>query len=259
VLAVGCAREAAPPHERTPPPAPVVTRVLFVGNSYVYFNNLPDVFRGLAAAGGHEVVTRMIAPGGATLQAQWDTASTRHALGEASWDYVVLQEQSTLGVSHVVDGMPRVTTDEVFRPAAKRWADAIHAGGGKAVFFATWARRDVPEDQAVLDRAYAAAATETHSLVAPIGAAWARATDRASLYDRDGSHPSAEGTYLAAVVLYVTIFGSDPAGLPATLRGQPIDLDTEQLVPGAEAVLVDVSPDRARALQAVAWDAARPR
>jgi hypothetical protein len=39
-------------------------RVLFIGNSYTYFNDLPTIFRKLAAAGGHRVDTRMVAPGG---------------------------------------------------------------------------------------------------------------------------------------------------------------------------------------------------
>ena len=38
--------------------------ILFIGNSYTYVNNLPEVFKQLALSGGHPVFTGMVAPGG---------------------------------------------------------------------------------------------------------------------------------------------------------------------------------------------------
>ena len=51
-------------------------RILFVGNSYTYMNDLPDMFARLARAGGHTVETGMAAPGGWTLFAHARSAET---------------------------------------------------------------------------------------------------------------------------------------------------------------------------------------
>jgi hypothetical protein len=87
------------------------------------------------------------------------------------------------------------------------------------------------------------AAALTGATVAHVGEAWAafRATEsvtppaRSALFQNDGSHPSPEGTYLAACVFYATLYGKSPVGLPA------------EGIPAA----------RAKELQALAWKAAR--
>src|ERR1041384_6264147 len=170
------------------------TRVLFLGNSYTYFNNLPAIVSELAKA-GHQctVETRMIAPGGKTLRDHWDSSASREALNSQSWDFVVLQDQSTLGINFYFEGQTRVGGDEIFRPYAERWANEIRKHHATPVFYLTWARRATPVAQAALNYAYISAAKTTHSLVAPAGLAWARVrqTDPSiDLYYRDGAHPS---------------------------------------------------------------------
>src|ERR1041385_1212532 len=102
------------------------TRVLFLGNSYTYFNDLPAIVSELAKA-GHQctVETRMVAPSGKTLKDHWESSASREALDSQAWDFVVLQDQSTLGINFYFEGQTRVTSDELFRPYAKLWADEI--------------------------------------------------------------------------------------------------------------------------------------
>ena len=65
VGAIGVARATA---ESCGPFAPgECVRVLFLGNSYTYVNDLPAVFRHLARAAGRNVETSMVASGGETL------------------------------------------------------------------------------------------------------------------------------------------------------------------------------------------------
>lgn len=195
-----------------------VVRILFIGNSYTYVNDLPGTFTKLARAGGVRVETRMEAPGGWRLQDHWEQGS-RKALQDANWDYVVLQEQSQLGNVVVVNGQPRVDGNHIFHDAAKNWIEAVLATGAKPVLYLTWARRDIPEDQATLNKHYFQAAAEHHVLVSPAGMAWdrVRRTSSIDLFQTDGSHPSPAGTYLAACALYATIFDKDPETLPSTL------------------------------------------
>jgi len=91
-------------------------RILLIGNSYTYVNNLPEIIRQLALAGNQgDVETRMIAPGGWRLKDHWERAEALKALHESKWDTVVLQEQSTLGVNYYVDGIVRIGGDHIFR------------------------------------------------------------------------------------------------------------------------------------------------
>jgi hypothetical protein len=233
-------------------------RVLFVGNSYTYFNNLPEVFTRLAEAGHLRVSARMVAPGGWRLKDHWDKGDAPKVVREGKWDYVVLQDQSTLGVSYYVDGKVRVTSDEVFRPYAEKWTTLIRSVGARPVFYLTWARKATPEDQAALNYAYVHAAEESRALVAPVGLAWLdvrRRNPAIELFFDDGSHPSAAGTYLAACTFYAAIFDRSPIGLPARITGKPVNLDTEQVEENKTAALVDLPADQARVLQSAAWAA----
>jgi hypothetical protein len=237
------------------------TRVLFLGNSYTYFNDLPAILSELAKA-GHQctVETHMVAPGGKTLKDHWESSASRQALDSQAWDFVVLQDQSTLGINFYFEGQSRVGGDEIFRPYAERWANEIRKHHATPVFYLTWARRITPADQAALNYAYISAAKTTHSLVAPVGLAWARVrqTDPTiDLYYRDGAHPSPAGSYLAACAIYATIFGKSPLNLPGHITGVPVNLETEQLEPDKTAVLIDLPTRVATTLQTAAWNAWR--
>lgn len=233
--------------------------VLFIGNSYTYFNNLPEMFAKLAEAGHQKkIIYAMQAPGGLRLKDHWTRPETRTALSTGKWDYVVLQDQSTLGTNYYFEGKPRIPTDELFHPYAIDFAKAIKDANAIPVFYLTWARKKVPEDQAALNAAYMRAARETKSIVAPAGLAWAAIEEHSpsiNLFYKDGSHPSPAGTYLNACVFYATIFGRSPVGLPSRISGTPVNLDTEKLQPGTTAVLVDLPSAEARKLQQAAWDA----
>src|SRR6266480_3817529 len=74
-------------------------RVLFVGNSFTFFNNMPEMLKVLAAShqGGPRFETRMVVAPGATLQQLWDRGEARRVIKSSRWDFVVLQEQTSLG------------------------------------------------------------------------------------------------------------------------------------------------------------------
>jgi hypothetical protein len=249
VLTAGGPMLAAPP-----------TRVLFIGNSYTYFNNLPALVKTLAeAAGAGPVEVRMVAPGGWRLVDHWEKGEAREALRSGKWDFVVLQDQSQLGDGRTVDGKPHVGSPEtVFLPAAAKWAAEITGAGAKPVFYLTWARKASPEDQVVLTRAYSTAAREGHGTLAPVGIAWAMVREMdpsIELYVDDGSHPSQAGSYLAACTLVAAILDRNPEGLSGRVTGTPVNLETELLEEGRTTVLTDVPADVARRLQSAAWRA----
>ncbi|MFI5225123.1 MAG: hypothetical protein ACHQ3P_00445 [Candidatus Limnocylindrales bacterium] len=196
-------------------------RVLFIGNSYTYVNDLPGTFSHLAASGGRRVATDSVAVGGATLADALDSADRRQRMASARWGFVVLQEQSQIPAS------PQLRQQDMF-PAARTLAGLVEAAGAEPVLFETWAHRDGwPEAgissyglmQAQVDDAYDTLSRELGVPEAPVGSAWSivRGQDPGlALWVDDGVHPTPAGTYLAACVFYATIFHADPRGLSFT-------------------------------------------
>jgi hypothetical protein len=193
--------------------------VLFVGNSLTYMNDLPTTFKKLAASSSlHvEVDVTSITPGGAFLYDHWKRGEAVALLREKRPKFLVLQGQSI---------EPLFAPQSFSRSAAlfKTEADQV---GATTVLFETWAHpagdpyyKDPKSGgspaamQTRVDSAYATLAKETGATLAPIGVAWEQAQRIApEIRLLDGTqHPSRAGTYLAAAVLFRTMFNISPTG-----------------------------------------------
>jgi len=213
-------------------------KVLFIGNSYTYYNDLPAMVAGLAAAGGKSLDVHHVTAGGVTLEWHTQNEAALDALRDGVWDFVVLQEHSI---------RPVQDTSKMFQ-AVGILQSLIAPTGAQTVLYMTWARKHFPEMQAGLARVYNVLAEEIGARVAPVGLAWEDALladPSLPLYTDDKSHPTPLGSYLAACVFYATFFGESPVGLPAHLATM-----------GRE-VLVDIPEAQARLLQSVAWKVVR--
>lgn len=203
----------------SPAPPPPSVRVLFIGNSYTYVNDLPHLFATLAAAGKHPAEVEMVAPGGWTLMEHARSPDTRKKIDGSPWNFVVLQEQS------IVPAVPQAREAGMY-PAVRRLATIIRAHGSEPVLYATWGRRDglgengfadFQSMQTAITDGYLHIADELDVRVAPVGPAWQLAVAQhpgTPLWDGDGSHPALAGTYLAACVFYAALFHASPEGLP---------------------------------------------
>lgn len=221
-------------------PVQAQTSVLFIGNSYVYVNDLPNTFRQLALSLGDTVTVASSAPGGYTLFQHSTYAPTLDAITSQPWDFVVMQEQSQLGALPVDATSTEYGALQLLARIEENWECTY------PVFYMTWGRQngdalncpDFPfmctydGMQQGLRNTYLYLATMNDAHVSPVGVAWKQVRDtqpQINLYDPDGSHPSAEGTYLAACVFYCTLFqescvdatfnSSLPEGTAAILRG----------------------------------------
>jgi hypothetical protein len=194
------------------------TSVLFLGNSYTTVNDLPGTFAALAASGGHSVGTQTLAQGGETLAQHAASPADATAISSGHWDYVVLQEQSE------VPSLAAMAQAQMY-PAAIRLISMIRKAGGQPLLFLTWGHRDgwpqpglgsYPAMQAAVDQSYRRLSAAQHVPVAPVGWPWWTLLGQepgAGLWQSDGSHPTTEGTYLAACVFYAAIFQQSPVGL----------------------------------------------
>lgn len=233
------------------------TRVLFIGNSYTYFNNLPQLLSGLAASAKppRMIETDMVTAGGATLKLLWSGGKPQAALAGSKWDYVVLQEQSTLGLTRVVDGIPQIGDPKNFHDAVRLIDPEIKKTGAKPLLYMTWARKDSADKQPLLTDAYQSIGKELGDTVVPVGLAWQaalKARPSFELHVADKSHPTPAGSYLAACVFYATLFGKSPEGLAARITGTIIDHTGK--VGDSQGELVTLSKEDAAFLQKIAWD-----
>jgi hypothetical protein len=187
------------------------TRVLFIGNSYLYHRDIPGMVAAFAdsVGGGKLIVASVTGPDMALID-HWNTDEARRAIAEGAWHWVVLQQgPSSLGASR-----------DTLRLAVDRFATAISkVNAGLAVFF-PWPAQHRRQDFMGAIESHALATAAVHGLALPVAPAWLAAWARdanVALYD-DGPHPSEAGAYLSALVIYGQLFGRSPRGLPYTLR-----------------------------------------
>lgn len=190
-------------------------RVLFIGNSYTAINDLPALTARLAASAQppRTLETEFAGEGGATLKRHWEAGRALASIRKGGFDYVVLQDQGTLGPS---DDFRSINDPALFHTYARLFDAEIRKSGAKTLFFLTWARQDSPENQALLTGAYRSIANELNALIAPVGVAWQRALKKRPdvvLHHADRSHPGPAGSYLAAAVFYAVLFSRSPEGL----------------------------------------------
>lgn len=186
--------------------------VLFIGNSFTARNDVPGLVAGLAAARGRRFEHQLISMGGASLRMHWNKGAAQKLIGKGGYDFVVLQEQSTLPVK----GRTRMHEN------VRLFDEAIRGAGSRTVLYLTWARRHTPEAQDVITEAYTSIGREIGATVVPVGIAWKRfmaAHEKPVLHDKDDSHPTVAGSYLAACVFYGVLFGDSPEGEAPAVKG----------------------------------------
>jgi hypothetical protein len=205
--------------------------ILFIGNSYTYYNDMPTaIFKEFAVATGHDVTVTAITKGAWTLEKFADPADEYGAKveaalsGDTKYDYVILQEQS----------LRPAADPERFFAAVENLAARIRKTGAKPLLYATWGRHGDSETLAEkgwtnesmtykIAASYAAIGERLDIPVMHVGLAFREiytAERDIDLYNPDLSHPSKAGTALGVLCHYKRIFGEMPEsyeslGLPA--------------------------------------------
>ena len=218
-------------------------QVLFIGNSFTYFNDMPYTFLNMIKTVAPDARVESLAYGGYTL-AQYADESTevgRLAISKIvsyEWDYVILQEQSLLPCQQ----------PEVFQEAVTKLCGIISQINAKVILFQTWAYEDGSDKLAntgmsykemtdKLKTAYQAASEATGAVVAPVGEMFyyvAKSDHITHLINRNDSyHPSTSGSYLAACVMFRLITGRSTIGLPSPSNVSLYNLSVVQKVSDA--------------------------
>ncbi|WP_343631087.1 PKD domain-containing protein [Fluviicola sp.] len=209
--------------------------VLFIGNSYTYYNDLPGMVSTLAGSLGKEITVDSKTNGGYTFQNHTNDPLTYTKIHSKPWDVVVIQGQSQ--EPSFSDAQVNAQT----LPYALKLSDSIWANNfcSNVMYYMTWGRQNGDPQWSEINtfdkmntRLYNAymrlADSSDRAMISPVGRVWAYVRQNhpsINLYNADQSHPSAEGTYLAACTFYAALFRQSPVGsvyyggLPAATAG----------------------------------------
>jgi hypothetical protein len=229
---IGCTSATDP--DRPPPNA---RKILFIGNSFTYSNDLPAMVGALARkVGVDDLHIESVTFGGVSLQDHWSNGTARQRLAEESWDLVIMQQ----GPSSQPDS--RVLLMEY----AQRFNTEIRAAGARPAFFMVWPDVSRPQDFDGVSHNYRAAADSTDGMLFPGGEAWRAVWRRSAstvLYSPDGLHPTTLGTYVVALTMVGMISGTPIVGMPIELV---VDGTTVRIAPGIAALVQEAAAEAVR-------------
>lgn len=194
----------------TPEAIIVPKKVLFIGNSYTYFWNLPKLVELMAKERNIELTTRQSTSGGVSLGTHWRgerKLKSRERITSGDFDAIVLQDHSLRAIDH----------PDSLLIFGKKFIDLAKANNVKPYIYMTWAREGNPSMLTAISNKYQELADKNQAHLVPVGKAWEYARQLRpdiQLHDPDTSHPSLLGTYLTACVFFAVLTGENPEGLP---------------------------------------------
>lgn len=194
-------------------------RVLFIGNSYTHFNDLPGDVQRIAATQKMKLAFQACFKGGYSFKKHLQQKDEIDIIKKGGWDFVILQEHSEAPAKPT-----SVVAAETYRDA--RTLDSlihVYTPEARVIFYMTWGHKDgclTPISgypiidtyvgmQERLKISYLEMTYQNNAWCAPVGMAWQQVrAERPDyvLYWQDRTHPSPLGTYLAANVIFSAMF-----------------------------------------------------
>jgi hypothetical protein len=204
-------------------------RVLLVGNSLIYVNNLPGLLRSLARAqaDGPLIETETYVMPGAELAQHWKRGAVAKALQGSHWDVVVLQER---GGVLACAASPAQKEEDVCRNslrAHRQFADLAEKAGARVLLLGTWGPDATWQDN--LDRGLRQAARVTQAVPVFAGhrlRAYQQEHRDVVLFTDDSLHPSLRASLIVTAALYREMAGHGA-------RAADLRLDFPLLPPGS--------------------------
>lgn len=215
-------------------------RILFIGNSFTEGNDLPDIESGLAETAGIKTEIKAYIALGKSVDYFIHDPACWNFIRSRPWDYIVIQDdqQYYSGSVGKIDSFgypsPLLINNIIFQDSIKKLIPCV-----KIIYFAGWGKNGgdtsmFPNDNTVKlvrriadNYLYMNNLPMVHNVIAPIGIAWISCINQRPhlasnvdtfLYSPDGRHPGKAGSYLAACVIFVTVFHRSPVGFKDSYR-----------------------------------------
>ncbi len=199
------------------PVIPDTTKILFIGNSLTYFNNMPDMVGQLAELNNHEVLIEKATIGGTPLRQMVNNSFITNKINSNNWSYVVLQSDDITAfpdMYHI-----EINTLESFKTKIRN-----NNNSTKILYMMIWGLRNGVTIQELngqfvyysyteyMQKIYNGTlhiANETDLIISPVGWTWKKVRNDhpgIELFASDNAHPSYKGSYLCAAVHYSVLF-----------------------------------------------------
>ncbi len=224
-----------------------ISSIMLIGNSFFYYNNslhnhLGDLYdadpdldtprrRSITINGSslswHDVESYLSNEEIGSFKIDSDT-NTYEPYEEKDIDVVIMMDCSLCPIND--------ERKESFYKYVKKHSQTIRSKGIEPILFMSWPYKNKPEMQQQLEKEFFKASKLNNLRMVPAGPAFLFVNKNFSninLYTEDLRHPSKEGTYLAALMVFTTLSKKSPVG---------------------NSYSMGLDPKVARTLQEVAWD-----
>jgi len=171
--------------------------VLFVGNSFTYYYNMPQMVQAMSKGKNIFIKTRQSTVGGSSLKDHWEETrgtKTRTLLNKYKWDFVVFNNHSLVTINDY-DNFVKYT---------KLFSELVKRQGAKPILIMTWPYLSNPLMQEHISKSYIDIGHKLNTLVLPIGDIFVKARKlRPDInFYADDKHPAEKFTYLNALIFY---------------------------------------------------------
>jgi hypothetical protein len=183
-------------------------KILFIGNSHTYMNDMPELTRQMIEnITKEECEVFMLAYSARTLKWHMEEEyfSERFNILHGHYDYCIIQEYAH----------PLPDFEDTVK-YAHEIIELCKKANTTPIIFETWAEKEKPENQQEMNRRYRKISTDENITLAPVGEIWSNVLKEikdipsADLYYKDGAHASFLGDYLVSMVLAKAITGQLP-------------------------------------------------
>lgn len=196
-------------------------KILFIGNSYTHYNNMPEIFEKIAKSKKIKIDVVMNAKSNHTFKMHCQRPEMFEAIKAEKWDYVILQ-----GFSRELMHEKSIV-DTATIPYFKRIMDSVYSNHSctNVLLYMTWGYKNGFNNNQI-SLTYDEMSNNIHNgykylselydlSIVPIGEVWRsfrKSNPEVDLYQEDGQHPNLIGSYLIASGFYSSIFKANPQG-----------------------------------------------
>ena len=188
-------------------------KILFVGNSFTFYWNLPSIVESMAAEKEIFLDIHQSTAGGASLKQHWfgdKNLNTKKLIESGDYSTIILQDYSSNPLLKTKE------SNEYFN----RFIQLVKSNQGQPIIYGTWMFPSISskkyKSSDPIQNALKPISTKTNTPIAPVGTAFRLFQEKhpeIPIFTSDNKHPSAVGSYLAACIFYKILTGKSPLGL----------------------------------------------
>ena len=174
-------------------------KILFVGNSLTYSNDLPKILEEVSENFGKTITTKSLCFPNYAIIDHLNEGKLHNILSSEKFDYLVVQQ----GPSSQSEGKKMLIEDG---RKLKKLCDKYNI---KMVYFMVWTSKEWYHIIDLVIENHEVAAKKNNAMLFPVAQVWKKYNTHKnidSLYSFDGFHPSKTGSFLSALVMFHKLF-----------------------------------------------------